>query len=609
MSKTFKLSILAIILVAGFALFNISSAKALTIADQNGIPSSCPNKYPNNTQHCTVFIDSITVNGFVDNDTSYIARTTPVPYGYLIPGQTINISWTDNSGANVNNYIVKYGCGNSINLDNDDYVISTPVWPKSTTWTVPSLVSNYQYCKIWVYAKGITPNNQPTLGVSNTRAFTIQAPVTRYTCNSNYQCVVDVNGAYPSLTSCQNACVAPTVRYSCNTTTYQCYQAVFGTYASYNDCISNCQPNYQSLSVSCYAFPNNPQVNQTVTFYSNVTGGSEIYNYSWSGYASGNSSYIQQTFNSPGTYTAYLTVTDSNGRTGSTSCSAYVQGQTIVNPTLSFWADNYNLNQGTSTYLRWTASNASYCVASNGWSGTKATSNYEATAPNSQTTYTLTCYGVNGGQVTQSLTIYVNSPSTNLSFTKLGRNLSNGDRAYSKVIRVAQGDVVEFYLTVAAGSYNDLQNVVVTDPLPSAFSYMSGTTKVNGVIQADGISTTGLSLGTIPRGTSKTILFQAQSNNPGTNLTYTNTAQVTASGISALTDSATITYGLVAGASTVATGAEDSLLISLIISLGLALLIWYYLKFNPQGKLAFAKLENKIRDFRLEYTKRQLMKK
>ncbi|MGC8851694.1 MAG: hypothetical protein ACP5PR_01145, partial [Minisyncoccia bacterium] len=82
--KLIKISFLAIFLIVGF-IIKTPLSKALTIADYNGIPSACPDKYPNNTEHCTVFINSITVNGFTDNDTSYAARTTPIPYGYLIP--------------------------------------------------------------------------------------------------------------------------------------------------------------------------------------------------------------------------------------------------------------------------------------------------------------------------------------------------------------------------------------------------------------------------------------------------------------------------------------------------------------------------------------------
>jgi len=51
------------------------------------------------------------------------------------------------------------------------------------------------------------------------------------------------------------------------------------------------------------------------------------------------------------------------------------------------------------------------------------------------------------------------SVSTSLNLTKLGRNLSAGNRVYSKVIRVAENDVIEFYLIVTAGNNKDLYNV------------------------------------------------------------------------------------------------------------------------------------------------------
>ena len=833
MQKILKLSFLAIILVTGLFIVKTPFTQALTI---NGQPA-CPT-----ANSCPLIIDKITVNGFTDDDTSYNARITPIPYGYLKPNQTITISWSDNAETDGYlyydpnwkqiKYIVKYGCGDSIDLKNDDHLIADNIISvKYTSWTVPSNITSYKYCKIWVYGNKVEQSSQPTSGVSNTRPFETQvstpqlpdlipsllqpkdsngnikyifqagetiyfnikeknqgnasagyhlgkvernsnviteylslgpidanseksydfgsivsytcpnssmgenntfiftvdssneisesnennnsistqvsclAQLPRYTCNSNYQCVVDPNGAYTSLTGCQNICVAPAVRYSCNTSTYQCYQAVFGTYATYNDCVTACQPpvtryscnsNYQcvvdsygaytSLSTcqagcvvppvryscntntyQCYQATNGTYAtyndcvnacqppltrytcnanyqcvvasngeyssynnclsgcvtpnqciitNFTSNDYSIATGDNIILNWNTSNcnscnaYASPSNSYwtgSQATYGSRTVYSlqnsSTFTLTCSNNTTSDTeTLNVNIQS---VTPTLSFWADDYTLSRGDSTYLRWTSSNTNYCVASNGWSGTKSTSNYETTAPNSQTTYTLTCYG-NAGQITQSLTIYITSPTTTLSFTKLGRNLSNGERVYSKIIRVAQGDVIEFYLTVTAGSANDLSNVVITDNLPSVFSYQSGTTKVNNIAQADGITTTGLSLGTIPRGTSKTVTFQVLSNNPGTYFTYTNTAQVTASGISAISDNATITFSSVLGAATVATGAEDSLLISVILSIGLAVLVWYYIKFNPQGKLVFARIENKIRDLRLEYIRKQI---
>jgi len=363
-----------------------------------------------------------------------------------------------------------------------------------------------------------------------------------------------------------------------------------------------------TLSVSCYASPNPVQTNQTVTFYSNVSGGSGNYSYYWSGAAYGSNSYSQKSFSSYGNYTAYLTVHDSQNRSASTSCSVNVNEQYTNAPTLNLWADKYTIAQGESTYLRWTSANTNYCTASNGWSGSKSTSGYESVSPNSDTTYSLTCYG-SGGQISRSVTIYVTSITTNLNLTKLGRNLSAGDRVYSKVIRVTENDVIEFYLTVTAGNNKDLYNVNIKDIMPSMLSYMPGTTKIDGIVQPDTITITDLSLGTIYKGTSKTIVFQAISLSPETYLTYTNTAEVTADNENKITDSASITYGLVAGAATIKTGPLNTSLISLIISLISALIIWYYLRFNPKGQLVLVRSENKMRDIWLAYTRRRIMRK
>ena len=520
-------------------------------------------------------------------------------------------------------------------------------------------------------------------------------PVIRYSCNtSTWQCYQSSTGYYSSLNACQADCqyTPPSQRYSCNTSTWQCYQSSTGYYSSLNACQADCQqplncqitnfsanPNpvssgdntilswnssncsycnassnpsnlywignkatsgstivynlaqlttftltcygqtntdfrnlsvnisqTPSLNVSCWASPNPARVNQSVTFSSSVSNGSGNYYYDWSGYASGNSSHYSRSFSSNGTYWAYLTVSDSQGRTGTASCSVYIEGQSYNYPTLDFWADKYSLIKGEATYLRWTSSNATYCTASNGWSGSRSTNGYESTSPTSQTTYNLTCYGPQGS-VSKSLTIYV-SEGTNIGLTKLGRNLSRGDRSYEKTIRLAPGEVAEFYLAISAVDA-DLTNVTVKDILPTSLTYMNGTTKINGIVQIDTIATTGLSLGNISRGNSKIITFQALSSAPGYYLTQTNTAEAMATGQDKVTDSSTIVFGTVLGAATVKTGPADSLRVMLLISLGLTLILFYYFTYNQKGKLIFNTIEEFVRNYRFERTRKKLLKR
>ncbi len=138
---------------------------------------------------------------------------------------------------------------------------------------------------------------------------------------------------------------------------------------------------------------------------------------------------------------------------------------------------------------------------------------------------------------------------------------------------------------------------------------MNGTTKINGIVQIDTIATTGLSLGNISRGNSKIITFQALSSAPGYYLTQTNTAEAMATGQDKVTDSSTIVFGTVLGAATVKTGPADSLRVMLLISLGLTLILFYYFTYNQKGKLIFNTIEEFVRNYRFERTRKKLLKR
>ena len=77
------------------------------------------------------------------------------------------------------------------------------------------------------------------------------------------------------------------------------------------------------FNVSCTAQPNPANVNQTVTFRANVSGGTGSYSYVWSGACSDNSATCLRSFSQPGTYVANVVVTSGN-QTKSASCSVVV---------------------------------------------------------------------------------------------------------------------------------------------------------------------------------------------------------------------------------------------------------------------------------------------
>ncbi len=75
-------------------------------------------------------------------------------------------------------------------------------------------------------------------------------------------------------------------------------------------------------------------------------------------------------------------------------------------PTLTFTASPTSISSGQSSTLSWSTTNATSCTASNGWTGTKATSGGQSVTPSSAATYSLTCTGA-GGSVTNSVSVSV----------------------------------------------------------------------------------------------------------------------------------------------------------------------------------------------------------
>jgi hypothetical protein len=88
-------------------------------------------------------------------------------------------------------------------------------------------------------------------------------------------------------------------------------------------------------------------------------------------------------------------------------------------PTVNLTATPSIIAPAQSSNLTWSTTNASSCSASDGWTGTKATSGTQAVTATQTTVYTLSCTGT-GGIATKSVTVSVSS-----SGTSSGSNLAN----------------------------------------------------------------------------------------------------------------------------------------------------------------------------------------
>ncbi len=108
----------------------------------------------------------------------------------------------------------------------------------------------------------------------------------------------------------------------------------------------------------------------------------------------------------------------------------YVYGTPIVYviyPTVRITASPMIINAGESTQLNWAASNASYCTASNGWTGSPTLiGNRTVNNLTHNMTFTITCYNSNGQSVSDTVSVIVNNNAPyNKAVTTIPNNITN----------------------------------------------------------------------------------------------------------------------------------------------------------------------------------------
>ena len=116
----------------------------------------------------------------------------------------------------------------------------------------------------------------------------------------------------------------------------------------------------------------------------------------------------------------------------------------VLAPTVTIAVTPITITYGATGTIVWSSTNATSCVASNGWTGTQALSgSFTTPTLTSTTTYTLTCTGL-AGTASQSATITVGSASANAG-SKMGINISwvndwgNRDLTFIDVMKQARG--------------------------------------------------------------------------------------------------------------------------------------------------------------------------
>jgi hypothetical protein len=166
---------------------------------------------------------------------------------------------------------------------------------------------------------------------------------------------------------------------------------------------------------------NNPTVSLTANPTSINSGGTS--NLSWRSsnatYCTSSNFNIDNAINNsfgvnvyPTSTTTYsITCYGGTGTTPATDSATVVVNtiQPVNNPTVSLTANPTSINSGSSSNVRWTSSYTNSCAGTNFDTGNATNNSLGVNVyPTVTTTYSITCYGTNGGSVSDSVTVYVN---------------------------------------------------------------------------------------------------------------------------------------------------------------------------------------------------------
>ncbi|HDR8318268.1 TPA: DUF11 domain-containing protein, partial [Bacillus cereus] len=97
----------------------------------------------------------------------------------------------------------------------------------------------------------------------------------------------------------------------------------------------------------------------------------------------------------------------------------------------------------------------------------------------------------------------------------------------SNPITVDIGGTILYISEVKNSGNVDAINIIFTDSIPAGTTFVLDSVTINGVLQPDANPENGIPIGTIPPNSSKTILFQVQTNNPPTEIEIVNQSSVT----------------------------------------------------------------------------------
>lgn len=235
------------------------------------------------------------------------------------------------------------------------------------------------------------------------------------------------------------------------------------------------------------------------------------------------------------------------------------------------------------------------------YAGTMSSTNQVTVSANNAATQSRSTFITNGGYAypTPSPTNYPVYNGQGLSVSETGRNVSRGQSGEYASVWARGGDTLDLVLHVRNANGSTLSNVYVTDLLPAGLNYVFSSTTLNGTVVGDGITSSGLNVGTLYGNQENTIKFSVTVDSayvPGWGqVDVASTAQARADGANTVSATLPISLGqsYLATIARVKTGPADSFLLALFVSMLMTGIYAMYTRTELFGRrVALAEVRN-----------------
>jgi uncharacterized repeat protein (TIGR01451 family) len=249
----------------------------------------------------------------------------------------------------------------------------------------------------------------------------------------------------------------------------------------------------------------------------------------------------------------------------------YVSGSTTVNGT---WYSDSITNGGLS--LGTLSANSTYTILFD--------ATIDGDAPTWYTTLTNTAVMSSDWMASQTRTsaITLNGSSVwtptpigaRIELSSVGRNVTLGQTGEYTSLRARGGDTLDIIVRVRSTNSAYYTSLFVTDVLPAGMQYIAGSTTLNGYATADGITSSGINVGSLAPNATATIKFSVRVDGAFVPtfgaVTVNNIAQARADGVATMSSQLPIALSQTANISAVSgvkTGPADTALVALLIAL------------------------------------------